>query len=220
MKLDELEKQVEAYIGSEQHKKDLEKMQHLDNLLKRNNERLHQMSVEDRCAFIQKVYNKYASDKYHDKELKLDHYEVRNPLYDVIFNYAIDYGKPSMYEINGYFSEEQYDIDGKFIVGEVFGQGSFIYIKPIADNEIIPHIIKENKVTVYKPDGKELITTDNVLIFNDIRLQIKQKELNGYYIIFEDKKYEININGMIPSWPNGLFDTETHQLTKLIRPNK
>ncbi len=220
MNLDEIEKQVEAYIGSEQHKKDLKKMQHLDNLLKRNNERLHQMSVEERCAFIQKVYDKYTSDEYRDKELKLGHYEVRIPLYDVIFDYAIDYGKPSMYELNDYFSEEQYDIDGKFIVGKVFGQGSFIYIKPITDNEIIPHIIKENKVTVYKPDGKKLITTDNVLIFNDIRLQIKQKGLSGYYIIFEDKKYEINTNGMILSWPNGLFDTETHQLTKLIRPNK
>ncbi len=218
--IDEVKKQMEAYIGSEEHKKALDRIQHLDRLKQRNVEKIRQMSIEERCVFIQKVYDKYTSDEYRDKELKLGYYEARNPLYDIIFDYAVQYGKPSMYDMNDYFPEEQYDIDGEFIVGEIYGQGSFIFVKPIADDEIIPHYIKENEITIYKPNGEKVITTDNVLIFNDIRLQIKNKGLSGYYIIFKNKKYEIKINGKITSWPNGLFDTETHQLANLIRPNK
>ena len=217
MEINEVQKRMEEYIGSEKHKKALLKMEHNDNLRKRNIEKIHQMSVEERCAFIQKVYDKYTSNEYRNKELKLGYYESRCPLYDIIFEYAVQYGKMSLYDINNHFPEEQYEIDGKFIVGEMYGQDSFIYVKPIKNDEVIPHIIKEKEVTIYNSDNKKVITTDNELIFNDICVQIMRKKLSGYYIIFENKKYEIDMNGNVIGYPNTLFNINKNQLSDLVK---
>lgn len=215
--IDFIKKKMEEYIGSEEHMKYCSKMKHRKKLEKRNIENIHNMSIEDRCAFIQKVYDKYTSQTYKDRELKAGYYEQRCSLYDVIFEYAIVYGKPSLYKMNGYFTEEQYDIDGKFVIGLINGQGSSMYITPISNEDIIPHDIKNFEISIHYPNDELLIYTDNTLVFNDIRLQIKNKKLTGFYVIFNDKKYEINSDGTINNWPKGLFDIEIHQLANLIK---
>ena len=55
-----------------------------------------------------------------------------------------------------------------------------------------------------------------MLIFEDIRLQISEKQMNGYYVIFHDEKITIDRNGTLEKWPNGLFDKHEDILSKLL----
>lgn len=71
-------------------------------------------------------------------------------------------------------------------------------------------------VKIYNPDGTQLCETDNELIFNDIRIQIKDQKLSGYYLIFEGSKCEINNDGELAEWPKGLFTISTDQLNYLF----
>lgn len=214
--LDKVKEAMENYIGSEEHKKAIKKMEHDKFLKKRNIERIHNMSVEERSNFIEKVYNKYRSNEYIERELKAGYYEARNSLYDVILDYGVIYGKLSSYNLNEHFPEEQYDIDGKFIVGIMYGQGSYVYVIPIEENEVVPHIISNDEVEVYKPNGELLIKTDSELMFDDIRVQIAEKHLSGYYIIFKGEKREIKQNGYV-EFPKGLFNKSLILLSTLIR---
>lgn len=79
------------------------------------------------------------------------------------------------------------------------------------------HDIQEEYVTVCNPAGKELITTNNRLVFDDIRLQIGTKHLEGYYIIHRGKKHSIESTGQIWPWPEGLFDKNFEFSSKLVK---
>ena len=75
-------------------------------------------------------------------------------------------------------------------------------------------------VEVFTPDGESLGFV-NEIEFNDIKLQIAEQNLEGYYIMFEDKKINININGEIMGqWPVGLFDIQLRQFRDLINARK
>ena len=52
--------------------------------------------------------------------------------------------------------------------------------------------------------------------FNDLRCQIAENKVNGYYIRFKNEAYVINSNGKLVNWPNGLFDTMETQLARLF----
>lgn len=82
---------------------------------------------------------------------------------------------------------------------------------------VIVHYLKEESVTVCNPDGVELVTTNNPLVFNDIRLQIGTKHLEGYYIIHRGKKHSIEPTGQIWPWPEGLFDKNFEFSSKLVK---
>lgn len=81
---------------------------------------------------------------------------------------------------------------------------------------IIIRNLQNPPVKIYNPDGTLLCETNNELIFNDIRIQIKNQRLNGYYLVFEDKKYEINSDGELMNWPKNLFSIGTDQLNYLF----
>lgn len=53
--------------------------------------------------------------------------------------------------------------------------------------------------------------------FNDVRVQIKQNQLEGYYVYYNHRKIPIDKNGGISEWPDGFFhDRTTRQLNYLI----
>lgn len=78
--------------------------------------------------------------------------------------------------------------------------------------------IKDRPVELYSPKNELIGTIDNVLSFDDVRLQIKEKELSGYYVIFKGEKIGINKNGRVDGiWPIGFFDHHELIMEQLIR---
>lgn len=76
--------------------------------------------------------------------------------------------------------------------------------------------IKDKTVTIYNPDGSVLCVTDNLLVFTDIRLQIKMHNASGYKVELDGKMHEIKPNGRINPYPAGLFDTYVRLTTRLL----
>jgi hypothetical protein len=76
--------------------------------------------------------------------------------------------------------------------------------------------LKETECSLYGPDGSFIGIIDSEIILNDVRLQIKRQQLEGYYIIFENNKITIHLNGKLNHWPNGFFRTWTDQLFELL----
>ena len=76
--------------------------------------------------------------------------------------------------------------------------------------------IHENPVTILNPDGTELVTTNDKVIFDDIRLQIAQQKLEGYCVKFRGESIKIGTNGSLKIWPKGLMDTDENLLIELL----
>lgn len=176
-------------------------------------EKIHSLTVEQRADVIRKCIKKYDSDEYKDKEYKKCRFP-ENTLFYMLDEYAEKYGEPLYIENDVCISK--YLIDGKFIIECVCGQGSVINVKEIEENEIVVRNIKDEYCSIYKPNGELLIHTNDLLIFEDIRLQISEKQMNGYYVIFHDEKITIDRNGTLEKWPNGLFDKHEDILSKLL----
>lgn len=82
----------------------------------------------------------------------------------------------------------------------------------------LSNIPMEPTVTIYNPDGSELITTNNPTTLQYIRLQIKEQNLKGYTILTrEDRVIEIKPNSKLEVWPGDevpgeIFDQLTLKL--------
>lgn len=87
------------------------------------------LSTEDKVKLVQKIIDKYKSDKYRDREFnKCGCFEAREPLYDLIFEYGLRYGEPTESD-ETYFGSEAYLIDGKIKVTAIYGQGTIIFVE-------------------------------------------------------------------------------------------
>lgn len=75
--------------------------------------------------------------------------------------------------------------------------------------------IKPLKCKAYSPEGKYLGLL-NEYEFNDLRVQIKEQQIFGYYMLFNDEKILIDKNGRCKEWPIGFYDTIENQLCKLL----
>lgn len=167
------------------------KLEFEENRINRYIERIHNMSKDERSIFINKCIDKYTSDEYIEKEYKRG-WEPRCPLYDILIQYAVQYGIPAMYkQDNDYFPEEQYDIDGKFVITAIHGQGTIIYIDRVPEDEIIPHILEEYPLTIFNNKDEKICETSSESTFIDILIQLKYKKLSGYYVIHKGKRFEI-----------------------------
>lgn len=63
----------------------------------------------------------------------------------------------------------------------------------------------EPTITIIDPNGKELITTNNVTTFTWIRLEIKKNKLKGYKVRTGDGElWDIRSNGKIDTWPENM----------------
>jgi len=81
--------------------------------------------------------------------------------------------------------------------------------------------IKETFCELYDADGNDVGIISSELELNDVRIQIKEQQLKGYYILWEDEnnqKNHIQIDhmGNLERWPYGFFDVGEKQLYKLI----
>lgn len=76
--------------------------------------------------------------------------------------------------------------------------------------------IQEDHVPLYNPEGKLIGIIENELAFNDVRIQIVENKLRGYYIMYKDRKCRIGTNGELDFWPDDLYTTYTDQLSKIL----
>lgn len=81
--------------------------------------------------------------------------------------------------------------------------------------------IKVNKIEPYTCEAFD--PQDNSLgflneyEFNDLRIQIRKAEAEGYYMKREDGEIcVINSKGKLANWPRGFYDTTEYQLMELI----
>lgn len=54
----------------------------------------------------------------------------------------------------------------------------------------------------------------------DLRCQIAEGKVNGYYLMFNGLKIPIEPNGRIINWGKGLYDTNEILLSKLFKAQK
>ncbi len=56
--------------------------------------------------------------------------------------------------------------------------------------------------------------------FNDLRCQIAEAHVSGYYSLFNSEKLFINADGRLDNWPTGFFDTIEGQLARLFKAQR
>ena len=190
---------LREYLNSEEWRKSIEKHIRQENMEKERTNRYmdiahNRMSKEERANFLEKCIKK----------------ENINNLYDYIFEYGERYGE-NVYSDDNY--DDAYLIDDTYKVNVSFG---VVSITKISENEVVPKLFKDKYCDVYKPNRVLLINIDDMVTFTVIRVQIKQKQLDGYYIMFDNKRYNIKPSGKLDYWPNGLFDIYINKLINLI----
>lgn len=156
--IEEFEAASKAYLESDEYKKEKKKNEHIRMIKNKYIKKFHSWSPEQRLDFCQKLYDKYTSKAYLDREYEKC-YEPRCELDDLLFEYAVYYGKTSLYDINDKLPEEQYEIDGRIIVGRVYGQGDFIYTRILPENALIPHWYDDT--WVYDEHDNVVVHTSN-----------------------------------------------------------
>lgn len=83
-------------------------------------------------------------------------------------------------------------------------------------NEIKIKDLRDIPCKLYGPNDEYIGEVTNLLQFTDVRVQIKELKLSGYYFIFEGEKISISKNGFLDKYPHGLFDIEDDLLCKLL----
>lgn len=54
----------------------------------------------------------------------------------------------------------------------------------------------------------------------DLRCQIAEEKVSGYYLMFNGLKISIDSNGKITNWENGLYDTNEILLSRLFKAQR
>lgn len=75
---------------------------------------------------------------------------------------------------------------------------------------------------LYSPDGKLIGNIVNEYQMDDVRVQIAELDLSGYYFIWkkselEEVKIDINNLGELSDFPSGLWDFSMKTLAKLVK---
>jgi hypothetical protein len=76
--------------------------------------------------------------------------------------------------------------------------------------------LKDIPVSLYDNENNLIGTIETNEEFMDIRLQIKNQKLTGYYFMFKDQKINIDQNGECENYPSGFFDIGLNLLLKFI----
>lgn len=85
---------------------------------------------------------------------------------------------------------------------------------------MVNHSIKKKtivpqEVEVFDPEGNSL-GMFNEYEFLDLRVQIKENEAKGYYLMYEGQNIRIDRYGTLEDYPEGLFDFLDNCLLKLL----
>jgi hypothetical protein len=70
----------------------------------------------------------------------------------------------------------------------------------IINNHIDP------EVALYDGNDNYIGIIQNATALDDVRLQIFQQHLKGYYFIYNNEKINIDCYGNVEKWPDGCFD--------------
>lgn len=187
--------------GLQQYVNRLKFRQELSN---KYTEKIHNLSSDERISLIRKIIAKYNSKEYQEREEKCGRYECSNSLYWTLLEYGEVYGNELL--SSNEFPFGAYEIDKKFIVNVIHGQGSVVLLQEVNDDYVFPHKVEEEFCQVFRPDGTFLIYTNNENELINVLLQIRNKKLKGFYVKFRGHKYEINEkDGRIRNAPNELF---------------
>lgn len=81
---------------------------------------------------------------------------------------------------------------------------------------IITSLTKE-AVHLYSPNDEFILTIQYEHQLNEVRLQIVDNALEGYYLKLDDLKIPINKYGVIERWPKDLFSKITDQAYELLK---
>lgn len=76
--------------------------------------------------------------------------------------------------------------------------------------------VEDDTAELFGPGDTLIGTIDTNLQLLDIRVQIKEQKLSGYYIIWRNNRLDIDKYGSVSNWPVGFFDTLDNLLNKLI----
>jgi predicted ATPase len=76
--------------------------------------------------------------------------------------------------------------------------------------------IKDSICHLYNPQGEYIGVITSELQLDNVRIQIAEKRLYGYYIEWYDKKITIDAKGNLSDWPHGFYSILTDQLSQLI----
>jgi hypothetical protein len=74
--------------------------------------------------------------------------------------------------------------------------------------------IEPQTVEVWNKDGFFARVNEHELY--DIRLQIKNQEIDGFYVVYDGMDIRINIKGQLEHWPVGFFDLTDYYLQLLL----
>lgn len=74
----------------------------------------------------------------------------------------------------------------------------------------------EKYVDIFYPDGTLIVHTNNRLVYDWVRLQIKEKQLIGCYLMFQGQRISLDRNGTEGDYPEGLMDEGTKVLLQLV----
>jgi hypothetical protein len=139
------------------------------------------------------------------------------------------------YKSNDYAHEVEIISDGKVVAKVVYRPdkplscGARVWIETEEEVRLIKKLEYNTDMTDIKIDkeiapppadiyfnGEYFGTVDNDYQFLDLRLQIKNREAEGFSVFQDGAHYEITKNGMLPIWPKGLFDFIDDQLREIL----
>lgn len=75
-------------------------------------------------------------------------------------------------------------------------------------------------IKVYNPENGLVIKTNEDVLFDYIRVQIAENRLEGYYVIFNERRIPIYPDGRLSEWPEGLGDTFEKQLVRIFKAGR
>ena len=69
---------------------------------------------------------------------------------------------------------------------------------------------------LYDPTGKEVGILENELQLYDVQIKIVNEKADGYYIIWNGQRMNIDSKGQIDKWPDGYMDRSSRAYIELM----
>jgi predicted ATPase len=82
--------------------------------------------------------------------------------------------------------------------------------------EIKINKVEEPTCSLYDPNDNLIGEINSTLVLNDVRIQIKNNKVSGYYIMWKGITIRIDKIGNLKEWPKGFYDILDDQLMDLL----